>query len=625
METEKEISRRALLLSLAAGATLGASRPPAVHRSRPRSNGSNLRANAPGFTPAPALPNPNVLVIIVDQLRMPMWLNTTQQTMVNNTLLPNIYGRIQSKAYNFQQYYIASSCCTPARSSMLTGLYTAQNGMYIGSNSPNGPVLNPAFPTFATAMALLNPLYRGNAWWFGKWHISYPSPTSTLLPYGFNTRTYPGGAAGNPSPNGWSNEGVNGGLVTTGPYAGQTWCSDAQITSDFVAWLQGQKNGAAPWCSTVSLINPHDIAFAPGYLPPTPTPPPGLPVQPISFPQPTGTPPSVYTAAPYPWNTENLQQTANKPYLQSVFQNGINASFGTVSSWTLFLNQYYWLQNIVDQQVGLILNALYSSPFANNTIVVFASDHGEYAGSHGLHDKGGAVYDEGIRVPLSILFPNQTSPVVMNQMCSGVDFFGLMCDLASGGTGQWRLAYPDLANRQSLWSFLSSNSPETRVTPGPLGLPYILTSFDEIKSNENGVNLNYAKSHIVCLRTKNDPAAGLAGGKLAYYSAWASCTNVQDPAVTADTEFYDYNVSGASNPNEMGNDAFSNNAVTQTAFQQHQQALGNVGANPSGLFASEFSAPLVGKGNDGNSLSQTSRTAIQTYVNYINNTGPCPA
>ena len=604
---------------------LGAAATSKPRHASPKSKALNTKVNAAGFTPAPTLNDPNILVIMVDQLRIPMWLSSAQQTIVNG-LLPNIIGRIQNKAFNFQQYFIAASCCTPARSVMISGLYTAQTGMYVGENASNGPALNTAFPTFATAMAALNPVYRGNVWWFGKWHISYPSQASTLLPYGFNTRTYPGGAVGNPSPNGWPNEGVNGGLVNSGPYARQVWCSDAQITGDFIAWLQGQKNTSAPWCSTVSLINPHDIAYAPGWLPPNPFPPVSIPLQPIYFAPPAGTAPLIYNGAPAVWNNENLQQAGlNKPTLQSVFQSGLNSAFGTVTDWVTFLNQYYWLQSIVDQQIGLVLNALYSSPFANNTIVIFASDHGEYAGSHGLHDKGGAVYDEGIRIPLSIMFPGQTSAVSMNQMCSAVDFFGLMCDLVTGGSGQWRLAYPDLANRQSLWSFLSSNSSETRVAPGPIGLPYILTSFDELKSNENAGNLNYSKSHVLCMRTKNDPTSGVAGAKLAFYSAWASCTDVQDPTVTPDPEFYDYNPQSLNNVSEIGNDYFSNNATTQATLQHYQQALGNIGPNPTGLYATEFSAPLVGKGNDGNPLSQTSKTAIQTYVNYISNTGPCPA
>ena len=48
-----------------------------------------------------------------------------------------------------------------------------------------------------------------------------------------------------------------------------------------------------------------------------------------------------------------------------------------------------------------VLDILASSPaVAANTVVIFTSDHGEYAGSHGLRGKGAGVYEEAIRVPL---------------------------------------------------------------------------------------------------------------------------------------------------------------------------------------------------------------------------------
>ena len=55
--------------------------------------------------------------------------------------------------------------------------------------------------------------------------------------------------------------------------------------------------------------------------------------------------------------------------------------------WLLFLNQYFYLQGLVDQQIGRVITALNGSSYANNTVVIFMSDHGEYGGSHGLHAK----------------------------------------------------------------------------------------------------------------------------------------------------------------------------------------------------------------------------------------------
>ncbi|EUA42375.1 sulfatase family protein [Mycobacterium xenopi 4042] len=67
---------------------------------------------------------------------------------------------------------------------------------------------------------------------------------------------------------------------------------------------------------------------------------------------------------------------------------------------------YLWLQQQVDTQIGRVIDKLVAHPeIDRNTVVVFTSDHGEYAGSHGLRGKGAAAYEEAIRVPLYLRDP----------------------------------------------------------------------------------------------------------------------------------------------------------------------------------------------------------------------------
>jgi len=607
LPNDEDVSRRIFLERLAAGALLGA----AGAYSQPA-----LASNSGGWTPPPVLENPNILIIMVDQMRAPTWLNASQQAALSQTVLPNIMGRIQSNSYNFEEFFVAATVCTTSRSCLLTGLYAPQTAMYANADvGTAAPALNPAFPTWGQAVAALNPAYQGNLWWFGKWHLSQKLSAAPLAPYGFQTRTYPGGF--NCSPNGTANEGSDG-----GPFETLVWASDAMIANDFVGWLEGQAPSSgqpsAPWCATVSLVNPHDIDYAPAWLQSSPFPPTSVPPQPVYFPPPAGAPPTLYSSAPSPWNYENLQEVPHKPSEQYWWVNYLNGGLGTVTSWPLFLNQYFWMQSLVDQQVGVVLNALAGSPFAGNTIVVFLSDHGEYAGSHGLHSKGYAAYDESMRVPLYVQFPGQSGSIPMNQMCSSVDFFGLLCDLVTGGSGQWRLAYPDLSNRQSIWSFLNNNSAETRVAPAPIGLPYIFHTFDSDTGSSR-------KSHIVCLRTKLNVSAGQMGAKLAFYSQWAPCTTYPD-TTPPDPEFYDYNPQTTNNSMETGNDYFSSNATTQNSIGQYTQAMGSLGPPSTGLIASELNRQLVGTGTDGNPLSQAQAAAQLAYVNYIgslNGSGTC--
>ena len=610
MPYDEPVSRRGFLQRIGAGTLLGA-----AGLGRNRLPGAS---NTASWTPPPVLKNPNILVIMVDQLRPPMWMDGFSQPLAQ--VLPNIAGRIQNCSYNFSEFYVAATICTSSRACLLTGLYTPQTAMYLtlGSDSSQEPWLNPAFPTWGEALPVLNAAYQGNVCWFGKWHLSEQLNSAPLLPYGFQTRTYPGGSSPpyNPSPDGYVNEGTDG-----GPFGNSVYPSDAMIAGDFIGWLQGQApttgQPSAPWCATVSLVNPHDINFAPAWLQNSPFPPTGVPRVSVYFPPPAGSmnPPALYATLPSPWNYESLPQVPGKPALQTAIFNYVNKAFGVVNDWVLFLNQYFWLQTYVDQQIGRILDAVAGSPFANNTVIIFLSDHGEYGGSHGMHTKGGAVYDESIRVPFCVQFPGQTAAVAMNQMCSGVDLFGLICDLATGGSGQWALAYPDLADRQSIWSFIYDNSSETRVAPAPVGIPYVLHTFDSADASLNG--------HITCMRTRHDPGAGIIGAKWAFYSNWAPGTTYPDTS-PPEPEFYDYNPQTSNNTGETGNDYYSTNSTTQSTIEHYQQTLGSwgtPGTPATGIIGNELNAPLIGTGTDGHPLTQAQAAAQQNYFNYVNAAG----
>ncbi len=66
---------------------------------------------------------------------------------------------------------------------------------------------------------------------------------------------------------------------------------------------------------------------------------------------------------------------------------------------------YYGMISLVDHQVGRILAALKESGLDDNTLVVFASDHGDMLGDHGLYLKGPMLYEGVLRVPLIVAGP----------------------------------------------------------------------------------------------------------------------------------------------------------------------------------------------------------------------------
>ncbi|WP_068545160.1 sulfatase-like hydrolase/transferase [Thalassotalea crassostreae] len=63
-----------------------------------------------------------------------------------------------------------------------------------------------------------------------------------------------------------------------------------------------------------------------------------------------------------------------------------------------FIGEYYAMIEHMDHQIGRILDTLDASPYADNTYIIFTSDHGLAVGKHGLAGKQ-SVYDHSIRAP----------------------------------------------------------------------------------------------------------------------------------------------------------------------------------------------------------------------------------
>jgi arylsulfatase A-like enzyme len=69
------------------------------------------------------------------------------------------------------------------------------------------------------------------------------------------------------------------------------------------------------------------------------------------------------------------------------------------------LARYHWAIEQIDGQVGRVLAELDALGLADDTLVVFVSDHGELGGSHGLWMKGPFSYPETTAVPLVARWP----------------------------------------------------------------------------------------------------------------------------------------------------------------------------------------------------------------------------
>jgi choline-sulfatase len=96
---------------------------------------------------------------------------------------------------------------------------------------------------------------------------------------------------------------------------------------------------------------------------------------------------------------------------------------------------YHGLTQWFDDEVGKVLAALASSAVADNTVIVYTSDHGENMGEHGLWWKN-CVYEHAARVPLIVNWPGRfTGGQRRTEACSMVDLVKTVCELGGATPG----------------------------------------------------------------------------------------------------------------------------------------------------------------------------------------------
>jgi choline-sulfatase len=104
----------------------------------------------------------------------------------------------------------------------------------------------------------------------------------------------------------------------------------------------------------------------------------------------------------------------------------------TENDWRIYRFLYARLTEIVDNQIGQLLDALKESGLEKNTLVVFTSDHGDQDASHQLGLKT-FLYEESTNIPLVLKYPGYIRSGVINTenlVSNGLDLLPTLCDYA---------------------------------------------------------------------------------------------------------------------------------------------------------------------------------------------------
>jgi choline-sulfatase len=290
---------------------------------------------------------------------------------------PNL-DRLAAGGVCFDHVYCPSPICVPSRMAMLSGRHPHQNGVWTNSH-----ILDSAIPTLAHAMGAVgyHPVL------IGRMHSVGPDQL-----HGYAERL-----VGDHSPNHIGGSGVARGVLdgTAGPErislvkagAGQSayQVHDEYVmaaTVDYLNRLGVQKRSAGqlpPFSLSVGFMLPHPpyVARREDYA---------AYQQRMTLPR-----------KPRPFDQENhpfLRAWRTHTGIEHVPEHEI-----------LTARAAYWgLVQRVDVLVGQIVQALEHNGLADNTLIVYSSDHGDMQGEHGLWWKH-VFYEESVKAPLIMNWP----------------------------------------------------------------------------------------------------------------------------------------------------------------------------------------------------------------------------
>lgn len=344
-----------------------------------------LAACAPAPAEQAADSPPNVLLIFTDQQTLHM------MSAAGNSLLhtPNM-DRLAARGVMFRQAYCTSPVCGPARSSIITGRMPHETGV-----EWNGDSLRAEVSTVGERLQAAG--YR--TVWGGKWHLpeSYPQRGMEGPKHvrGFELLPLEGPETGN-----WMLGAETDPLLT-------------KAAVEFITTYEQDQ----PLFLAVSYHNPHDICFyarKDGWVSEKDS---LLEIRYYGFeyqlPEVVGTHPAAFESLPpLPENHEIIAQEAAFVQEKRLHHQeyGVetmlaNQEFDSLT-WQGYVHAYHRLTEMVDVEIGKVLDALEGSGMADNTLIIFTSDHGDGAAAHQWAAKLN-LYQESSMVPMLVSWPGQ--------------------------------------------------------------------------------------------------------------------------------------------------------------------------------------------------------------------------
>lgn len=315
---------------------------------------------------------PNILLIMADQFAAHA-LGAPDGGQHSHFSTPYLDSLAERSAV-FERAYTSFPLCVPARSSMMTGLYPHQIG--VEGNSHRGNAVEPGRDPQSLGQWFSSKGY--DCAYAGKWHARQPSA------------------------------GTDDGFTPIHPFG------DVGLVHACEEWLAAREPNGAPFLLVASFDDPHSICeYA------------------RQQPLPYGAAPSssLRSAPPLPANFRSGPYAPQAPFEERKRAAGMyGTSDYTPDDWRAYRHTYSQLVFRVDAYIGALLQALDASGAADNTVIVFTSDHGDGDAAHGWNQKT-ALYEECIRVPFLVSGPGIRPGRRGLPVAAALDLFPTLCSL----------------------------------------------------------------------------------------------------------------------------------------------------------------------------------------------------
>jgi choline-sulfatase len=317
---------------------------------------------------------------------------------------PNV-DRLAAEGTTFHECHVQSPVCVPSRTSMLTGRYPQELGVFDNSKAYQDGVLNPAMKTFPNLFADAG--YRTAS--LGKWH----TPNHPTWQQNVHFETYPQLHFINAPPGAEEAHHVIrrlGGkpIILGGVYPYHDWgiTASSHLTDMAIDWLKDAAKSGQPFLLRVSHLWPH---------------------YPILPPQPWD---ALYSTGEVPCHAGNRQAYDTRSRYDRAYADTQRGLDFPMSTWRQICAYYYGLCAYVDHEIGRLMQALEGLKLRENTIVALNSDHGQNLGEAGLCEK--STYDREVwRVPFVISWPGHVpGDQHRHDLMELIDFGPTICALA---------------------------------------------------------------------------------------------------------------------------------------------------------------------------------------------------